>query len=39
LPQTDGLPGTLEVLRFQLRKEASLERVANNRAWRWTRRG
>lgn len=36
---TDGLPGTLEVLRFHLRKEALLERVADGRAWRWTRHG
>ncbi len=35
----DGLPGTLEVLRFHLRADALLERVADGRAWRWARYG
>ena len=34
---TDGLPGSLEVLRFSLGGDASLERVANRRRWRWSR--
>jgi len=32
-----GAPGSLDVLRFFLAEQASLERVAERRRWRWTR--
>ena len=38
-PATDALPGGLALLRFLLRREPALERVANRRRWRWTRDG
>jgi hypothetical protein len=36
-PNSPNLPGGLDVLRFYLRKELSLERVCNGRRWTWTR--
>lgn len=35
----DALPGTLQVLRFHLRRDALLERTADGRVWRWKRHG
>jgi hypothetical protein len=32
-----ALPPSLQVLRFQLRREPALERIAGNRRWHWTR--
>jgi hypothetical protein len=35
----EQMPGSLQVLRFQLRGDQVLERVAERRRWRWTRHG
>ena len=34
-----GLPGGLEILRFYLRKDPTLERISDTRRWRWSRHG
>ncbi len=40
LPEAcNALPGTLDVLRFHLRKDVLLERAADGRVWRWMRHG
>jgi Beta-ketoacyl synthase, N-terminal domain len=36
-PSLDGLPAGLEVLRFYLRKDPTLERVCDTRRWLWSR--
>jgi hypothetical protein len=36
-PSFEGLPAGLEILRFYLRNEPSLERICNTRRWLWSR--
>jgi len=36
-PSSRDLPGGLDILRFYLRKEPSLERICDGRRWTWTR--